>query len=262
MLILMPTLAIEEVHPISSTLMYFHYPAALHYQDLKSLVKALSDPLPLFYKLIVATLVLICLIFVSTVVGLLVRYTLILALTIYLFLGGCMLNREWGWVSKYINLVRNRDNQDNRLGSCKMVLMFAVALLSMMGMFVYGTKYSMENMFIYVMPLSETYYSEMLLKNYFLIELFYYIFCRSRLSLRVFPVLSLGFSLWVVMACVRNQIYGLTWLINLHLWGHLLLMSVFCLFENWIGNTEFQDDFTPSMSHPRALYYAGYDISW
>lgn len=39
-------------------------------------------------------------------------------------------------------------------------------------------------------------------------------------------------------------------------------MAVFIGVENYIGNSEFHNDFTPSEDKPRALFYAAYDISW
>jgi len=42
------------------------------------------------------------------IVGLLVRYLFFGIITIYLFLGGCYINKQWGWVYKYYALIKNR----------------------------------------------------------------------------------------------------------------------------------------------------------
>lgn len=112
------------------------------------------------------------------------------------------------------------------------------------------------------MTFSENYYSEMLLKNFFLIEMFYFVCCRSRLSLRYFPLYSLNISVLILFLNSKFYCQNICWLANLHLWLHLILMCIFAAFENYIGNSKFYNEFTPSEEKPRALFYAGYDISW
>lgn len=77
------------------------------------------------------------------------------------------------------------------------------------------------------MTFSENYYSEMLLKNFFVIELFYYVLCRSRVTLKYFPLLSMQISLLILFLNGKFYCYNVTWLINLHLLIHILLMFVF-----------------------------------
>lgn len=102
----------------------------------------------------------------------------------------------------------------------------------------------------------------MLLKNFFIIELFYYVVCRSRLALKYFPLLSIQISLLTLFLNGKLYCYNISYLINLHLLVHILLMTVFAAIENYIGHSQFHSDFTPSEEKPRAMYFIGYDISW
>lgn len=112
------------------------------------------------------------------------------------------------------------------------------------------------------MAFSETFYSMMMLKNFFLIELFYYICCRTRLSLKYFPIISLLISILITFLSLKYYFHDIAWFVNLHMLAHLFVMCLFSGFENIIGHSGFYSDFDPSMEKPRALYYIGYDISW
>lgn len=219
----------------------------------------------ILYKAIFALFSYIHLYLISLIVGLVVRYAFFWIMTLYLFMGGCLINKQWGWVSNYFNLIRNRDRSQNNASlysSGKMLFFFTLALMGILTIFSLGSKYILSNLFIYTMTFSENYYSEMLLKNFFIIELFYYMFCRSRVSLKYFPLLSLQLSLLVIFLNGKFYCYNISWLANLHLLAHLLLMAVFAAVENHIGRSSFYNEFTPCEEKPRALYYIGYDISW
>ena len=77
------------------------------------------------------------------------------------------------------------------------------------------------------MTLSANYYSEMMIKNFFIIELYYYICCRSRLALKYFPLFSLKVSFLILFFTQKFYFYNITWLINLHIIAHLILMCIF-----------------------------------
>lgn len=149
-----------------------------------------------------------------------------------MFFGGCFVTKQWGWVHKYFNLVRNRVNlgdNTSSLSSFKIMGYFTFALLGIMAIFTIGSRYVMENLYIYGMSFNYVYYSEMILKNFFFIELFHYICCRSRLSIKYFPIFSLYISLFVLSMSWKYYYYNIVWLINLHIWSHLLLISVFSI---------------------------------
>jgi hypothetical protein len=137
-----------------------------------------------------------------------------------------------------------------------------MALLGSLTVFTFGLKYILTNIVIFTISFSEMYYAEMLLKNYFIIEMFYFIFCRSRTTLKYFPLYSLALTMLILFANERFYCYHISWLMNMHLMAHMLLMSVFIGVENYIGNSEFYNEYTPSEEKPRALFYAAYDISW
>ena len=139
-----------------------------------------------------------------------------------------------------------------------MIFYFAFALLGILLIFALGSKFVIENLFIFQM----SFYSDMIIKNFFFIELFFYVCCRSRLSIKYFPRFSILTSITVVYYCWKYYYYDVVFFINLHLIIHLLLISIFALFERLIGNSEFKDDHIPTLEKPRAMYYAGYDISW
>lgn len=102
----------------------------------------------------------------------------------------------------------------------------------------------------------------MFIKNFFIIELFYFVCCRTRLSLRFYPIISLIITLFVLIINEKLYMYNISWFLNLHLWLHLLTIWIFCGLENLIGNSQFKNDFTPSEDKPRAVFFIGYDISW
>jgi hypothetical protein len=245
--------------------LYFHYPQTLRIEDLGKLAYTINQSYGIFFKIFFVIFALFHLYMISALIGLLVRYAFFWITTLYLFLGGCLISRQWGWVHKYYNLIINRNREDEHvslLSSGKMVLFFTLAMIGILTIFMLGSRYIIENLFIYSMPFSENYYSDMLLKNFFVIELFYFVCCRSRLSLKFFPLLSLQISLLILFLNNKLYCYNISWLANLHMWVHLLLMCLFAVFENYIGNGKFYNDFAPSEEKPRALYYAGYDISW
>lgn len=116
----------------------------------------------IFYKTFFALFSYIHLYMISCIVGLVVRYAFFWIMTLYLFLGGCFINKEWGWVSNFFNLIRNRDyTQQNVtwISSSKMLLFFTLALMGILTIFSLGSKYILQNLFIYTMTFSENYYS-------------------------------------------------------------------------------------------------------
>lgn len=148
---------LQEVYPLSNIYLYFHYPTALHYQDINSLTEALSKKMGLFFKIIFFVISFGILLVLSMFIGIIVRYMFVLIATVYLFLGGCFLNSDWGWIYRYFNLVRNRDHNDDTasmLSSCKILVFFAIASIGMLSIFTYGCRYIMQQIFIYVIPMS------------------------------------------------------------------------------------------------------------
>lgn len=59
-------------------------------------------------KILMFFIMIIPIIILSIIVGLFVRYLFISLLTAYLFLGGCWINQQWGWVFQYFNIIRKR----------------------------------------------------------------------------------------------------------------------------------------------------------
>ena len=183
---------------------------------------------------------------VSAIVGLLVRYVFFGIVTVYLFMGGCLIHEQWGWVQKYYRLIKNRFTQDNAYTSIKIIIFFCLALVGSLTIFALGIKYILSNIVLFALSFSEIYYAEMLLKNYFIIEMFYFVCCRTRTTLKHFPLFSLAISVLILFANERMYCYHISWLMNIHLISHLLLMTVFIGIENYIGNSEFYNEFTPS----------------
>jgi hypothetical protein len=116
------------------------------------------------------------------------------------------------------------------MSSCKMLLHFTLALIGMLTIFTFGSRYVVENLYIYALPFSQTYYAEMFLRNMLIVELFYYVCCRSRVTLRYFTYFSFMISMIALYFGYKYYYYNITWFMNLHMWIHLALMCIFSAF--------------------------------
>lgn len=143
-----------------------------------------------------------------------------------------------------------------------MSIHLTIAMIATYLIMTLGVKHIIDTIWIHSLVFSDIYYSQMFIKNMFLVELFYFVSCRSRTSIRFYPIFSLLITILIVFTNSKCFFCNTSWLINLHMWVHLLLFFGFAVIENLVGNFQADEQYRPTFQKPRALYYAGYDISW
>ncbi len=200
----------------------------------------------------------------SLFVGLLVRYTLITIYTAFLLVYDRCMAESWGWVHQYLAILFNRLRQ-NYFSTLKFMVFYIFANLGMNGLLAFGSYCIIKRLLYPLVPVPTDLYTDFLLKCFFFVELFLYVFCRSRTSLRFFPIFSF-ISTFLTLTVISIQEYGNTMmLLNLNFTFQMIFFTVFLLIEQAI---QFENEkgligeYCPSMSKPRMLFYAGYDISW
>lgn len=102
-------------------------------------------------------------------------------------------------------------------------------------------------------------------KTMFFIEIFHYLFSRSRTTIKFFPIFSFICNFTIItIACLKNRPITIM-LLNLNVSLQIISFIVFMLIEKLIveqNEKGLEGPYCPSLSKPRMMFFAGYDISW
>lgn len=179
-------------------------------------------------KFIFAISMLILMYFLSIFVGLLIRYSLFLVYTAFLLVYDKCMSEGWGWVHQYLSILYTRFRV-NKLTTLKFIIFYVLANVGMHGLLSFGCYCILKKLLYPVIPLPVEMYNDFFLKIIFFIELFLFLFCRSRTSLRFFPILSFTVC-YIFMIIIAIKAYGNTMLLlNLCFSLQLLLFAGFIL---------------------------------
>lgn len=85
-----------------------------------------------------------------------------------------------------------------------------------------------------IIPLTEVYLN-FFVKTIFSIELFHYIFSRSRTTIKFFPLISFIFNFGTLLICSLNKHSNRMMLLNINMTIHIILFIVFILIEKAIA---------------------------
>lgn len=200
----------------------------------------------------------------SLFVGLLLRYILISLLSLFLLVCDRCAGESWGWVHQHLRLLAAR-YQEQPLSTIKMGLLYCASTLGTYALITFGLYCVLTRIIFSLLLLEPTLFTQFAFKCLFLVETFHYVCCRSRTTLRFFPLLSFLVNyLTLVLGVVYRYSWGVQ-MLNLNLTIQLILFVVFLMVEKYVveGHQKgLVSEYCPSPHKPRMLFYAGYDISW
>ena len=166
----------------------------------------------------------------SVFVGLLIRYCIILAYSIFLIVYDKCSTDNWGWVHLYLSILWNRFKQ-NKASTIKMLVFYIGSTIGMYGIFAFGSYCIIKKIIYTSMSFPNEDYTDFYFKTFFFVELFYFVFCRSRTSLRFFPPLSLLINCTIITLLTVNGYMSVMMLLNLNLTLQMTLFVFFLLVE-------------------------------
>jgi hypothetical protein len=200
----------------------------------------------------------------SIFIGLFIRYLLIFSFSVFLIAYDKCFRESWGWIHQYLVILYLRFTH-NKLSTIKMIVFFVFSTLGMYGLLTFGTYCIIKKIIYPLTPFPVESYTEFYIKTFFVVELFHYVICRSRTSLRYFPIFSFIVNYFIIVMCSLRFYGNMLILLNINLTLQLALFITFIMIEKSIqeeNDKGLMGEYCPSMNKPRMLFYAGYDISW
>lgn len=155
--------------------------------------------------------------------------------------------------------------RQNYWATLKFIVFYFFSNIGMNGLLAFGSYCVIKKLLYPIMPLPIESYSDFLFKSFFFVELFLYVCCRSRVTLRFFPLFSFVTTFLCLIFIWIREYGSVMMLLNINLTFQLVFFIVFLLIEQAIqadSEKGLPDEYCPSMNKPRMLFYAGYDISW
>jgi hypothetical protein len=163
----------------------------------------------------------------SIFVGLLVRYMIFLALTIWLTIWDRCAEEGWGWLHQYFTILYQRYR--HRSGTFKILAFYIFSNIGMMCILGLGAYLILTKLLVPSIPLLIERYIFFFLKTMFFIELFFYLFCRTRITLRFFPIISFCFTFTTLALCGLKKSPCILLYLNLNATFQLITCLFFLL---------------------------------
>ena len=186
-------------------------------------------------KLIIFVVVYVAAFMMSVFVGLLIRYSIILAYTVFLLAYDNCMTDNWGWVHLYLTILWNRFRQ-NKATTLKMMLFYVISTVGMYGIFAFGSYCIIKKILYTALSFPNEEYTDFYFKTFFFVELYHFIFCRSRTTLRYFPPLSIMINCTIITLTTISGYINVMMLLNLNLTLQMALFVFFLLVEQNIQN--------------------------
>ena len=166
----------------------------------------------------------------SIFVGLLIRYSIITGYTVFLIVYHKWMNESWGWVHMYLNILGNR-MRVNSGTTLKFMVFYVIANVGMYAIFAFGSYCIVKMILFSMISLPSDRYVDFFFKTVFFSELFLFIFCRSRTSLRYFPLLSFMFTFVTMVLTALNVYQNVMIMLNINFSLQLILFTCFLIVE-------------------------------
>lgn len=164
----------------------------------------------------------------SILVGLLIRYVVISVFTVYLAIcDRCMKNNS-GWLHQYLVLLYRRF-RENKMTTLKMGFFYLLANISMPLLLSFGAYCILTKAVIPSLLLLTGEYALFFLKTIFFIEVYHYIFSRTRTSLKYFPIISLMMNFGFLMVCCIRKTTNTMIVLNINLTCQFIAFILFAL---------------------------------
>ena len=116
------------------------------------------------------------------------------------------------------------------------MIFYVVSTLGMYALLAFGSYCIIRRIFYSIAPFPIDPYTDFFFKTVFIVEVFLFVFCRSRVTLRFFPILSLIISHVFMIIMALNIYKNVMILLNLYFTLQLILFTVFLLIEQAIQN--------------------------
>ena len=114
------------------------------------------------------------------------------------------------------------------------MIFYILSNLGMYALLAFGSFLIVKRLFYPLIPLRNDSYKDFYFKTIFFVELFLYLFCRSRTSIKFFPLLSFTIN-YLVLTIIALKAYGSNLLLlNLNFTLQMILFTVFLLVEQAI----------------------------
>jgi hypothetical protein len=169
----------------------------------------------------------------NVIIGLLIRYTISSSFTLFLTVYDKCITESGGWMHQYLLMLYQR-YKENRLRSIKMMVFFVLSNIGMSLLLAFGAYCILKKLILPSLPLLIDEYAEFFLKTIFFIELFHFIFSRSRTTLRFFPILSYMTAFATLTICSLNNTPTVLMLLNLNMTLQIIFFLIFILIEKAI----------------------------
>lgn len=197
------------------------------------------------------------------VIGMCVRYAVVFVGSV---LGMCgNWSKKMGWVGRFMGMYRGKRDERSRQ-NLKIMVQIGVAFVCMYGLMAFIGYLLSETVGMIIsateMVPNHTYYSNRVLATFFVIEIYHYIFFRTRTTLQFFYKFSYVFTMTIMMITSYHPYFLTSFFINLHLLFHIFLIICFLILEKVISEEELESGYKPSLDKPRMLFYFGYDLDW
>ena len=171
----------------------------------------------------------------SIFVGLLIRYCIILAYTIFLIIYDKCATDSWGWVHLYLTILWTRFRQ-KKAATLKMFILYVMSNVGMYAIFAFGSYCIIKKIIYTFFSFPNEDYTDFYFKIIFFVELFHFIFCRSRTTLRYFPPLAVLINCTTITLTTINGYNNVMMLLNINLTLQMILFVFFLLVEQHIQN--------------------------
>lgn len=155
-----------------------------------------------------------------------------LALTIWLAVWDRCAEEGWGWLHQYLSILYQRYR--HRSGTFKIIVFYMFSNIGMMCILGLGAYLILGKLLVPSIPLLVERYIYFFLKTMFFVQLFFYLFARTRTTLRFFPNISFCFTFTTIAVCGLKKSPCILLYLNLNATFQLITCLLFLLVEKMI----------------------------
>lgn len=166
-------------------------------------------------------------------IGLVIRYIIISSFTLFLTVYDKCMMENGGWMHQYLAIIYQRFQQ-NRLGAIKMAIFFILSNIGTSLLLAFGAYCILTKLIMPSLPLLIDDYASFFMKTIFFIEIFHFIFSRSRTTTKFFPLVSFLTNFGILTICSLKSSPTMMILLNVNMSIQLIYFIFFCLLEKII----------------------------
>lgn len=210
----------------------------MQFSDTTALSHTNSGIIVLISKILYSLVLFSLLIISFHTVGICIRYSYIVVLTLAAILLGSRVYKYVGWLHRFTDIYANPP-EDRISQSRKIIIQIGFSFIGMYTLYAVMAKYLTQTMQLIFSSLqfipSHPNYANQLFKTFFIIQFFHYIFFRTRICISFFPKFSAMSTIAILIMISYHPFLMTTAFLNFYLLFSLFLILCFLFLEKLIS---------------------------